>query len=84
MGVDGGKRSLVFLVTAGHYGVLKEDLHRPRLSAEGELNEDQVLSVCDGFGVNAGAILTTATSFDTWPMHRTWPGSKRANTRRFS
>lgn len=58
----------MLLVTAGHYGVVREDLHRPDLPVEGELGDEEVLAICDAHGSNAGAIVETATSFDNHPF----------------
>lgn len=58
----------MLLVTAGHYGVVRENLHRPKLSSEGELSDEEVLAICDAHGSNAGAIVVTATSFDNHPF----------------
>lgn len=64
----------LFLVSAGHYGVVREDLNRPALPGAGALSDAQTLAAYDGFGANAGAIVVGSASFDNWPMISTQAG----------
>jgi hypothetical protein len=67
-GATGERDRWMFLVTEGHYGVVRQDLER-RMPAAGEaLGDDELLRISDGFGSNAGAIVVTATSFDNHPF----------------
>jgi hypothetical protein len=67
----------LYLVTAGHYAVAREDPGRPA-PPDGPLGDEDVLKLCDGFGANAGAILVTGTTFDHWPMVTTGPAGFEA------
>jgi hypothetical protein len=59
----------VYLVTAGHYGVMFTSADRPRLPANGEeFTDEEMLALWAGFGANVGARLETAKTFDHWPM----------------
>ncbi|MGH8945499.1 MAG: hypothetical protein ACRDVL_05065 [Acidimicrobiia bacterium] len=59
----------MYLVTAGHYGVIRTSSARPRSPADGDdFSDDELFSIWEGFGANAGARLETAGSFDHWPM----------------
>ena len=59
----------VYLVTAGHYGVMYTDSNRPRYPANGDdFTDEEVLALWAGFGANAGARLETSKTFDHWPM----------------
>lgn len=59
----------MYLVTAGHYGVIRTSSDRPRAPANGEeFSDDEVFALWEGFGANAGARLETVGSFDHWPM----------------
>lgn len=59
----------VYLVTAGHYGVMRTSSDRPRQPADGnDYTDEEVYALWEGFGANAGARLETEASFDHWPM----------------
>jgi hypothetical protein len=59
----------MYLVTAGHYGVIRTSSARPRTPADGvDFSDDELFTIWEGFGANAGARLETAGSFDHWPM----------------
>jgi len=59
----------LYVVTAGHYGVMSTNADRPRRPAHGdEFSDSEVLAPWEGFGINAGARLETGRSFDHWPM----------------
>lgn len=58
----------LYLVTAGHFGVMREALQLPIISHRHELSDDDVGSLLDAVGANAGAQVTTPGSFDHWPM----------------
>jgi len=61
--------SWLYLVTAGHYGVMNTITDRPRRPAHGdEWSDSEVQALWNGFGVNAGARLETDGTFDHWPM----------------
>ncbi len=57
----------LWLVAAGHYGIIREDNERASVP-EGNLTDDQILVLARGYGANAGAQISTAQSFDNWPM----------------
>lgn len=67
---SGGPEDLwMYLVTAGHYGVIRTSSNRPRVPANGDdFDDDEIFALWEGFGANAGARLETAGSFDHWPM----------------
>jgi hypothetical protein len=58
----------LYLVSAGHYAIVREDLQRPLPKRGDALSDEEVLEICDGFGANAGACLVSSSSFDHWPM----------------
>lgn len=59
----------MYLVTEGHYGVIRTSSDRPRTPANGEeFSDDEMVALWEGFGANAGARLETGGSFDHWPM----------------
>jgi len=58
----------MYLVTAGHYGVVNEKLDRPAVPHANALSDDETFTLADTFGSNAGARLEGTTSFDHWPM----------------
>jgi hypothetical protein len=59
----------VYLVTGGHYGVIRTSSERPRGPARGnEFSDDEMFALWEGFGANCGARLETERSFDHWPM----------------
>lgn len=59
----------MYLVTQGHYGVIRTSSDRPRMPADGvDFGDDEVFALWEGFGANAGARLETDGSFDHWPM----------------
>jgi hypothetical protein len=59
----------LYVVTAGHYGVMNTNSGRPQSPAHGdEWSDSEVLVLWAGFGVNAGARLETDRTFDHWPM----------------
>lgn len=59
----------MYLVTAGHYGVIRTGSARPRVPAEGDdFSDDEIFALWEGFGANCGARLETEGSFDHWPM----------------
>ncbi|HSJ72635.1 MAG TPA: hypothetical protein VLA29_13430 [Acidimicrobiia bacterium] len=58
----------LYVVTAGHFGVMNTEAGRPRAPANGEWSDSEVLALWDGFGANAGARLETDATFDHWPM----------------
>jgi hypothetical protein len=59
----------MYLVTAGHYGVIRTSSDRPRAPGNGgEYSDNEVFALWEGFGANAGARLETVGSFDHWPM----------------
>jgi hypothetical protein len=59
----------IYLVTAGHYGVMRTSSDRPRRPAHGpDYTDDETYALWNGFGANAGARLETEQSFDHWPM----------------
>jgi hypothetical protein len=61
-----GERWL-YLVTAGHFGVMREAPGRV-FPARGELSDAEVAALRQGSGANAGARVETRVSFDHWPM----------------
>ena len=59
----------MYLVTQGHYGVIRTSSAQPRTPANGdEFSDDEMFALWEGFGANAGARLETGGSFDHWPM----------------
>ena len=59
----------LYLVTAGHYGVMRASSDRPRAPAQGDAFSDaETFALFEGFGANAGARVETAATFDHWPM----------------
>jgi hypothetical protein len=59
----------IYLVTAGHYGVMRVSVARPRTPSHGkEFSDDEIFALSEGFGANAGARLETSRTFDHWPM----------------
>lgn len=58
----------LYLVTAGHFGVMRADLDRPAIGHDAELTDDEVASLVDTCGANAGAHVMTPGTFDHWPM----------------
>ena len=59
----------LYVVTAGHYGVMNTSVDRPQRPAHrDEWSDSEVLALRDGFGANAGARLETDGTFDHWPM----------------
>lgn len=59
----------VYLVTQGHYGVIRTSSDRPRAPANGdEYSDEELFAIWERFGANAGARLETERSFDHWPM----------------
>lgn len=59
----------MYLVTAGHFGVIRTSSDRPRSPASGEtFTDDEIYALWGGFGANAGARLETYASFDHWPF----------------
>lgn len=59
----------IYLVTAGHYGVMRANIDRPKAPAHGdEFSDAEVLALAQAFSANAGARLETDSSFEHWPM----------------
>lgn len=59
----------MYLVTQGHYGVIRTSFDRPRTPTDGDdFSDDEVFALWEGFGANCGARLETEASFDHWPM----------------
>jgi len=58
----------LLVVSAGHYAVVHQESTAEVLPQEGDLDDRQVVSIFDTFGSNAGAVVETATSFDTHPF----------------
>jgi hypothetical protein len=59
----------LYVVTAGHYGVMNTSSDRPRRPADGhEWSDSEIHALWEGLGVNAGARLETERTFDHWPM----------------
>lgn len=67
---SGGPDDLwMYLVTAGHYGVIRTTSARPKAPSQGEeFSDAEAYALWEGFGANAGARLETAETFDHWPM----------------
>ncbi|HVP22276.1 MAG TPA: hypothetical protein VMS77_00025 [Conexivisphaerales archaeon] len=65
----GSEERWMYLVTAGHYGVMRVESNRPRTPSHGgEFSDTEVYALWKGFGANAGARLETKGTFDHWPM----------------
>lgn len=64
-----------YLVTAGHYGVMRVAHGRPRTPAQGEhFSDAEMYALWNAFGANAGARVETERTFDHWPMVAQVPG----------
>ncbi len=59
----------MYLVTAGHYGVMRAESRRSRTPSQGkEFSDAELYALWQGFGANAGARLETKRTFDHWLM----------------
>jgi len=66
---EGRDERWMYLVTAGHYGVMRVGAARPRTPSHGkEFSDEEIFALSEGFGANAGARLETSLTFDHWPM----------------
>lgn len=66
---EGHDERWMYLVTAGHYAVMRVEAARPTTPSHGkEFSHDEVYALSEGFGANAGARLETSRTFDHWPM----------------
>ena len=66
---EGPENRWIYLVTAGHYGVVRESLDRQRTPSHGkEFTDDELYTLSKGCSGNAGAHLETSRTFDHWPM----------------
>jgi len=59
----------MYLVTAGHYGIIRAESGRPTHPKNGqEFNDTEMYAIWEKFGANAGARLEAKATFDHWPM----------------
>lgn len=63
-----------YLVTGGHYGVVRNVAQRLRKAPGDDYSPAEIATLFEEFGFNIGARLETAQSFDHWPFMAQFPG----------
>jgi hypothetical protein len=63
-----------YLVTGGHYGVVRNTAQRQKKAPGDDYSPAETVALLDAFGFNIGARLETASTFDHWPFMAQFPG----------
>jgi len=63
-----------YLVTAGHYGVIRNSPDRLKKAAGETYSSDETMAIFRDFGFNVSARLETSQTFDHWPFMSQIPG----------
>lgn len=63
-----------YLVTGGHYGVVRNAAQRLKKAPGDAYSPAEIAALLEAFGFNVGARLETAHTFDHWPFMAQFPG----------
>jgi len=64
----------IYLVTGGHYGVIRNLPNRLKKAAGETYSPAETVAIFEDFGFNVGARLETSQTFDHWPFMSQVPG----------